>query len=279
MRNVILILLVIATGLVACEKKQSTPPPEIITPPPPPPPPPAPDTSYAILGFKNLEINDIGSASMPLDVVSVTGDERTIKLSVSGLPENAKASFHPSGGLVPFSTTLNIYTDLSPVGVYVLTITATNDNGTTRAYKVKLHVTKTTDCFKEFIEIVDTAAGKISVYTLASSTLVHDTVKLRYDDPYQTPQLFIDNLVLRFGSNGNYYFKNLPLYVDCANNKLTLNINAGGIDVTGGVKSFHLKGEGYYDEVNKTWQLTYVVRESYYDQTQLGVFEVKGTLK
>lgn len=276
MKRLALILIVVAATFAACEKKESTPPatPIVV--------PPAPDTSYALSGLRNLEMFDIGMVSLPIDLVSVTGQQSRVALSVSGLPEKAKAVFEPAMGIVPYSTTLKIYADLAVAGEYVLTITSIAENGTSIDHKIKLRVNKNTknDCTISFLQKIDTTAGKISVSTLGTAALVHDSVRMHYDSLFENT--VVDNLPLMRSAAGNFTAIGgvAAVRAECNNKRLTLSGTLRGQDQAGNIQIFNISGEGTYDEINKVWQITYIpslyVNPGY---VNTGIYVIKGTFK
>ncbi|MGA2790301.1 MAG: zinc ribbon domain-containing protein [Candidatus Bathyarchaeia archaeon] len=86
-----------------------------------------------------------GSASYTVAVNPVTGPQQSVDLSVSGLPNGVSASFNPTSGTPPFTSTLSV-TVASSVSPGALTLTIVgNGGGVTHTASVTLIVSAASD--------------------------------------------------------------------------------------------------------------------------------------
>jgi hypothetical protein len=76
----------------------------------------------------NIEKSSTGSYSVSVAPAfgSSTWELPSIELTVTGLPKGTTASFSPSSGTPPFTSTLTITTKSTPLGIYTLTVTGTD---------------------------------------------------------------------------------------------------------------------------------------------------------
>ena len=253
-------LLVLVFG---CDKKSSTPPEvqfppeEVIIPY---------DSSYSVVGLKDIETTPFSGGSIVIDINKHGIIEREVTFSIHDLPKDAQASFSKVDGYPPFTTTLSLSANNTPLGSYPITIKTHSDNYPAKEYNVNLNIVlaNQNNCHLFF----HNSFQKYKHTT--SSNNVNLTINSNFSTSYNGngKQLFLSSLLLSHSYGPNYYSKSgynnpgevsnnhVRLYIDCSKN--TITIPAQKLHGKGKItKVFDIQGSGSINISAKTYQFTY----------------------
>ncbi|XZF13010.1 hypothetical protein ACTHGU_14585 [Chitinophagaceae bacterium MMS25-I14] len=96
-------------------------------------------TNYTVSGTRNFDLNTSNDAdSFTVSVTDASNLNKTVALSVEGLPANAQAIITPSSGMPPFSSKVKIVTSGAAPGTYSLNIVAKNTQGASARFPFML---------------------------------------------------------------------------------------------------------------------------------------------
>lgn len=107
-------------------------------------------TGFVVRGIADMELESRDSIMIPIGVEWVSGPERKLTFSASGLPDSVKATFSPESGY-NFGTTLKIVTKKAALGSSDIKIMVSDSTGVLRTYTVKLTVMPKMQCMEEII--------------------------------------------------------------------------------------------------------------------------------
>ncbi len=123
--------------------------------------------SFTINGIADVSVEKDNSVVLPLIVAQGTGTQKTVALSVSGVPANVSASFSSPSGTPTYTSNLTLTASgASTAGTYPIKVTGTSDAGS-NDYTFNLTVKVPSDCISGFF-----GNRTISSSCFGSSTII-----------------------------------------------------------------------------------------------------------
>jgi hypothetical protein len=101
------------------------------------------DTTYSfrVDGLRDMRISAGSGLNLTLPVVHESGTQQTVRLSITGVPNNVGAIIEPATGVPNFSSSLQLRSNIGATrGTYPLQLTATPESGPARTYRFNLVV-------------------------------------------------------------------------------------------------------------------------------------------
>lgn len=105
-------------------------------------------TGFTVSGIADMEIESRDSMMFPIMVERVSGVEKKLTFSVSGLPEGVTGKFTPESGY-NFSTMLTLVSKNAALGTSNIKIMVSDSTGVIRTYGVKLSINPKMFCVEE----------------------------------------------------------------------------------------------------------------------------------
>lgn len=289
MNKSLIALLCVALTFGACVKKQSTPQPHLhqhevddssnLELPV--------DTSLTISGISDIRTTVWGQNMLNLTVTRNSGLEQKVTMSVTGLPENAKAEFTAISGYTTFNTYLQINTVFTKPGIYPLVITSSSETGKTKDYNVNLIVDTPTkvECNEIFL---NAAVPTLSTTDLIIDSVVFTGTALLLNNTFDA-ELYLYNVVLSYDNNFTRHYRSFQssnnyhvrIEFDCEKGILTIpDQDVSGRAISGGMlKTFSIRGEGSVDTENNTFEITYITEHDDGGTNIIKSFTLKGRLR
>lgn len=278
MRNIALLLIAVTIVITSCkrEKQDITSPlspldsARLFT-----------DTSYIISGVNDLKMPSYGIDSLNLSAHHTDGIQRRVKLSLSGLPENARSNFTTQSGYTPFNTQINMKMKFVKPGTYPLTLTAVPDIGNTKTFNVNLRVEEMEQNDCDALFAYNQLAG-INLYDDKGTRLYNFASYLTYD--YQIKRIYLLRLLLSADQHntlsGSYVSTdNINVGVEETDAvQLSINCNDGTLTIPPqsirGIRQnprdtlyFNVSGSGKINVENNTYDIIYKADAATYKLT------------
>lgn len=275
MKRIALLLIITATTLASCKKEQrdvvtvNNPPTTPVDTTNVPPPGPKIDNTYIINGLADMHIGVVDSMMIPLELMHVGGEQHKVTLSISGLPDNAMASFDTKSGIPGYNSNLYLHTFFTKEGTYPLTITGTSESGMIRTYKVNLVVKSDMHCSSLLASLI--GSRNFITGNAGQSGVVHmDTRINTLVNSNDETLIFLEDLYLEDGdSTTNENFVSYTLYevqmeINCDDNTVTIPAqNVQGVIQlpTPAFKDYTIFGTGTIDTEDKMLKIEYTVTD------------------
>ncbi len=244
---------------------------------------PAVDSSYVVAGVVDTKVPNVGSVKMAISVSHLSGVQKKMTFSLSGLPTNASAVFDPASGTAPFATVMTITTLFAKPGVYPVKLTVTPETGKPKEFTFDLTIESTIDCKKHFYDATVGQNGSISILNSLGN---------EPQSPFGSPAIEQDNTTLKL------YLLNAPLkpspwgqpdYIafGSVDDKIEFEVNCddgtiniiekqiNGFNTQGPYILFSVSGNGTIDWSAKSYEIEYT---SVSPTSETNKFVVKGKL-
>lgn len=259
MKKALIIITAALFTLAACDKNE--PLPAVIT---PVDSTAQFDSSYVIAGVVDIKMDNIDSNGTPLSINHITGVQKKITLSVTGLPANATVTFAPASGIAPFGTLMSIQTTFAAAGTYPVKLVATPESGTANEYEFTLTVEPEKDCNNYFYTSIESdlevfASTSSEPYDMSSNDFYYDEqtkeLYIRGELPLREPPQFTVSAYKLRATNESEYLK---LSADCSNG--TINIpsqTVNGFNIQAGSQDFTVSGTGKILLAEERFEITY----------------------
>lgn len=210
-----ILLFCIVLTISACSKKESTT---------------NGNTNFTINGIKDVTTPANIATTIDLEIQHQQGEQQTVDLSISGLPDKVMADFSTKSGIPSYTTSLTITPDYAAEGTYPLVITASSNAGS-ETYNFNLVITAYNDCAADI-------SGSYAGISSCSNTSGAD-FEVKKDNSKQ------NGIILSYG---NY---DMPATVNCQKKTIDIPFYTTSGPFGGGRNAtYEASGTGTFNENN-----------------------------
>lgn len=188
------------------------------------------NAGFVVNGVADQNLKANKSVTIPLEVVLKAGEQETVNLSLTGLPDKVTHEFSAVSGTLDFATNLTILADYAANGTYPLVLTATGTSGASKPYNFNLVIEDYEEC----------AASMAGVYSGSSACNSQPGGINSYAvtiNPNVTNGIIIESTYY------NNLHRNVLATLDCETNSILVPERT---DISSSLDTFTVKGSGKF---------------------------------